>query len=434
MLEYTGRSLGLRPPEGYGKVETDGGYSQTYTVQGFAYQFQDQDENDFYFIPQSAINQGIVAYDRQYYFPNVLRPDFLDKFQGESVTLDQIGDQRFARDVSRYYEDTQGVIVSKPVFDDLFKKTSSYDIQNTQYDGVRLGPITGVGQKDGKNVYVTAASGRDNPQGWIDWRENENQTYRNTSWYDPGNKLLRNLSYGLLLLSGAGFAGFGPLAVPSAGATAGTAAGSGLLPSAGGTTGLLPSAAGVTGITAPAGFTLAPGIVAPAAGAGLAVGADLGSVGQTGLTPGAAGEGLLAPTTPGISSMGGAQGITVPVSGGTVTSAGLIPAGAVPVLGDPSSFINDPNVLGQPVIPTETGMGVTDALRAANAVRNLLGAQQNPIVPQQARPQMAARGVDTLALPQLTARTPGVSSLLAPAQLQARYQSTLLPNVFSLLG
>lgn len=434
MLEYTGRSLGLRPPEGYGRVEQDGGYSQTYTVQGFAYQFQDQDKNDFYFIPQSAINQGIVAYDRQYYFPNVLRPDFLDKFQGESVTVDQIGDQRFARDVSRFYDDTQGVIVSKPVFDDLFKKTSSYDLNTYKLDGVKLGPITGVGQKDGQNVYVTAASGKKNPQGWIDWNEDKNESYRNTRWHDPGDGLLRALGYGLIALGTGGLAGFGPLAAPSAGVTAGTAAGSGLLPSAGGTTGLLPSAAGVTGVTAPAGFTLAPGVVAPVAGAGLTVGADLGSIGQTGLTPGTAGEGLLAPTTPGISSMGGAQGITVPVSGGTVTSAGLIPAGAVPVLGDPSSFINNPNVLGQPVIPTETGMGVTDALRAANTVKNLLGAQQNPIVPQQARPQMAARGVDTLALPQLTARTPGVSSLLAPAQLQQRYQPTLLPNVFSLLG
>lgn len=432
MLEYTRKAATLKVPEGWGVTERDGGFSREYVTQGYAFELTDG-EQQFYFIPKSAIDKGIVAYDRQYYFPNVLRPDFLDKFQGESVTLDQIGDPRLARDVSQFYEDTQGVLVSKEVRDELFKGVASYDIQNTQYDGVRLGPITGVGQKDGKNVYVTAASGRDNPQGWIDWRENENKAYQNTSWYDPGNGLLRALGYGLIAFGTGGLLGIGPLAAPSAGISAGTAAGSGLLPSAGGATGLLPSAAGVTGITAPAGFALAPGIVAPAAGAGLAVGADLGSIGQTGLTPGA-GEGLLAPTTPGISSMGGAQGITVPVSGGTVTGAGFIPAGAVPVLGDPSSFINDPNVLGRPVIPTETGMGVTDALQAANTVKNLLGAQQNPIVPQQARPQMAARGVDTLALPQLTARTPGVSSLLAPAQLQQRYQPTLLPNVFSLLG
>jgi hypothetical protein len=427
MLTYTGRSLGLRPPEGYGRVETDGGYSQEYTTQGFAYQFQDQDKNDFYFIPQSAINQGIVAYDRQYYFPNVLKPDFTEKFQGQSVTLDQVADPKFIRDVSQFYEDTQGVIVPKPVFDDLFKRTSSYDLNTYQLDGVKLGPISGVGQKDGQNVYVTAASGRENPQGWIDWNADKNESYRHTRWYDPGNGLLRAIGYGLIAVGTGGLLGVGPLA-----ASAPAAAGTGLLPGAAGTTGLLPSAAGVTGVTAPAGFTFAPSVVAPAAGAALVDGVNLSGMGQTGITPGAAGEGLLAPTTPGISSMGGASGITVPVSGGTVTGAGFIPAGAVPVLGDPSSFINDPNVLGQPVLTTETGMGVTDALRAANAVKNLLGAQQNPIVPQQARPQMAARGVDTLTLPQLSARTPGVASLLAPAQMFPRY--SLLPNTLSLLG
>lgn len=432
MLTYTGLSYALTPPEDWGKVETDGGYSREYVNQGYAFQFEDENKNDFYFIPQSAINKGIVAYDRQYYFPNVLKPDFTEKFQGQSATLDQIGDPKFIRDVSQFYDDTQGVIVSKPVFDDLFKTKSSYDLNTYKLDGVKLGPITGVGQKDGQNVYVTAASGRENSQGWIDWNADKNQSYRHTRWYDPGDGLLRALGYGLIAIGTGGLLGVGPLAAPAAAPAA--AAGTGLLPGAAGTTGLLPSAAGVTGVTAPAGFTFAPSVVAPAAGAALVDGVNLSGMGQTGITPGAAGEGLLAPTTPGISSMGGASGITVPVSGGTVTGAGFIPAGAVPVLGDPSSFINDPNVLGQPVLPTETGIGVTDALRAANAVNNLLGAQQNPIVPQQARPQMAARGVDTLTLPQLSARTPGVASLLAPAQLQARYQPTLLPNTLSLLG
>lgn len=54
------------------------------------------------------------------------------------------------------------------------------------------------------------------------------------------------------------------------------------------------------------------------------------------------GLGLVMPTAPNLESMGGAQGITVPVSGGTLTETGVIPTDYVPVLGDPNSFINQP--------------------------------------------------------------------------------------------
>ena len=133
--------------------------------------------------------------------------------------------------------------------------------------------------------------------------------------------------------------------------------------------------------------------------------------------------------------MGGAQGVTVPVAGGTVTQAGFIPVGATPALGDPRSFINNPDVLGRPVLPTESaGLSVTDALRAA---RGLLGAGQNPIA-QQGMPRQAGQrqGVDysgLLGLLQQRAGTPGISSLTAPATLMPRYQ-TLLPQNLSLLG
>ena len=55
---------------------------------------------------------------------------------------------------------------------------------------------------------------------------------------------------------------------------------------------------------------------------------------------------------PGLTSMGGAQGLTLPVDGGTISAAGFTDANAMPALGDPSSFINDPNVTGQPITPT----------------------------------------------------------------------------------
>ena len=81
-----------------------------------------------------------------------------------------------------------------------------------------------------------------------------------------------------------------------------------------------------------------------------------------------------------------------------------------------------------------------DGLRIANMAQGLLGAGQNPIVPQQqGLPQSGrgSQGVDysgLLSLLQLQAKTPGVSSLTAPAQLRQIYQPTLLPNVLSLLG
>ncbi len=75
---------------------------------------------------------------------------------------------------------------------------------------------------------------------------------------------------------------------------------------------------------------------------------------------------------PGLSSMGGAQGLTAPTgtaigdpnsfinnpayySGmpvGTISSAGFTDKNAMPALGSAGSFINNPNVTGQPVTPT----------------------------------------------------------------------------------
>lgn len=59
------------------------------------------------------------------------------------------------------------------------------------------------------------------------------------------------------------------------------------------------------------------------------------------------------PTMPGLKDMGGGQGLTVPVEGGTVGGLGFTPTDASVVLGDPKSFINDPNVLGKPVMQVD---------------------------------------------------------------------------------
>jgi hypothetical protein len=62
------------------------------------------------------------------------------------------------------------------------------------------------------------------------------------------------------------------------------------------------------------------------------------------------GTGLKAPTTPNLATMGGGQGITADVEGGTVGETGFTADQAAPILGDPDSMINDPEALGREVM------------------------------------------------------------------------------------
>ena len=58
---------------------------------------------------------------------------------------------------------------------------------------------------------------------------------------------------------------------------------------------------------------------------------------------------------PGLNFMNGAAGITMKdASGGTYGALGYTPANATYALGDPNSFINDPNVTGSPIVQTDT--------------------------------------------------------------------------------
>lgn len=235
------------------------------------------------------------------------------------------------------------------------------------------------------------------------------------------------------LLSAGGSALFG--GTPQAGGT-------GLTVGTGGETGLLSSSGGVTGLTAPAGYTFAPDIGSTLVAATSAAQPSLLDTAQfetrlpemgggTGLTPTAVGEGLQLPTSPNIGTMGGGQGLTVPVEGGTISQLGFTPTNATPVLGSPSSFINNPEVIGQPVIQqgTPSQISPTDVLRAANTLRQLAAPdqpQQQPQPQQTAQPNMT--GVDysgLLSLLQSQARTSGL--------LGTRYQPQPI-NLASLLG
>lgn len=124
----------------------------------------------------------------------------------------------------------------------------------------------------------------------------------------------------------------------------------------------------------------------------------------TGLTATAAGEGLLAPTAPALETMGGGTGLlTEAAGGGTLGATGVTAAGAVPILGDASSFINDPNVLGTPVVgyqaPTTS---LTDAFRAARMISGLMQQPQqqqlNPYMLMQQQPKGLVDYSPTLSL------------------------------------
>lgn len=162
---------------------------------------------------------------------------------------------------------------------------------------------------------------------------------------------------------------------------------------------------------------------------------------------------------PGLSGMGGAQGITVPIQGGGVVSeVGFVPPGATPSLGDPGSFINNPDYLGSPVISEDylattaadmpSGIDIQDALDLAQKGANLLGDQQQPQGGLLGGGQISSggrqvSGVDysgLLSLLQGQTRTPGVASLLTPVvrPVANPYQTLLSPQPqyqpLSLLG
>jgi hypothetical protein len=191
--------------------------------------------------------------------------------------------------------------------------------------------------------------------------------------------------------------------IPGGWYTVGAAAGGAYLANAGA------AGAGTAGATA--------GTAEAAAATGATGGgASLG----TGLTAGAVGEGLVAPTVPSLASMGGGTGLVTEAAGGGLLSAGgVTAAGAVPVLGSAGSFINNPAVLGTNVIGGQQGgIGLKqaiDALRAGNSIRGMLGRPEPQIPNMIGRNQMPQGSVDYSQYLNLLAQRPrraDITSLL----------------------
>lgn len=124
----------------------------------------------------------------------------------------------------------------------------------------------------------------------------------------------------------------------------------------------------------------------------LGTGAEIGSIAEgmsgaealgSGITAGATGEGLVAPTVPSLSTMGGGTGlVTEAAGGGLLSGAGVTAAGAVPILGSAGSFINNPSVIGNPVVgySPAPAFSLQDAFRGARLASNLFARPQAPQV------------------------------------------------------
>lgn len=117
--------------------------------------------------------------------------------------------------------------------------------------------------------------------------------------------------------------------------------------------------------------------------------------------------------------MGGAGGLEVGVPGGTVTQAGFTPTGATSAIGDPNSFINNPSVIGEPVVgvtpSTGGGLTVTDALKGVSLVSQLFGNRPTPMVQMPQFQQPDYSGIDfnsLLALLSQRAKRADIASLL----------------------
>jgi hypothetical protein len=417
------------------------------------------------FIPEDVIQRGFTDPDtkRQFYLTNALNKDTLKSLYEKGEAVDLVGGltESKANQLEKFGYSTKGVLVPDSDYQSLgLNKVRSYE-PGIIDRGAGVGFITGLGQDKQGNLMYSGEQLGSSQYAYID-QEGRKAGYEKSKskwggflgdmFYDigkaiagvpflpeilgvaTGNPYVYAATKGLA----AGASGEDPLkAGLKIGATIGVTQ---ALSGPGGQPTAQPSGVdysltaggadvGGTGLQATGAEGFQAGAMPPATSL---LDTGLGTIdysllaGTSGQLPGTGfqtigAEGLQLPSTPEVAGMGGGQGITVPVAGGTVTGAGLIPVGATPSLGDPGSFINDPNVLGQPVFPAQaSSISITDALRGANLANQLMGGQQTATgFPQQQAP-FQPTGVDYSGIYGLLGQrpsVPGISSLLGPAQL-----------------
>jgi hypothetical protein len=423
----------------------------------------------FEFIPRSLFEKGLVVDDVQYFFPQVLRPDFYSSLESNSTFVDvnelagAVGEDLVKDLRKKGYEDQAGYLIPMSESDGkLISWTDSYlekgfddrklgSFKDPQ-SGItfKAGPITGLGERDGQRFYSFEA---ENPNltsvyGMYTYDPSSDRAGGGVHWYDydPGPswaKPLRAVGYGLLGLGTAGLAGFGPLA-----AGAGSAAGAG---AAGGATlatstaipgsfqAALPglgvqTAATTAGATAiPGSFAAAvPGLLTAAPSAPIYF-ADAVSANELAFPAQEVGQ-AFTPAPGSFQSALPGLGVETQASAGGFTAAPGSFQAALPSLGiasAPSLAMNLPSQASS-LLSTDN---LTNALRLGNALMGQPQQQQQGLLGGGGGRQPGSVDYSgVLGLLQQQARTPGVSSLTAPAQLQPMFQPTLLPNIMSLLG
>ena len=437
--------------------------SATPSGSGRFYTELDTNQGKFWYVPQEFVQKGLRKGDKQYLEQSFLNKDYLNTFKpiklDESLVTKQLKN-------AGYQDPSTGVLIS----DADFKKYDKNAVSVTSYSAVNkfAGPVQGIAERDGNLVYSFAGAGG-STYGYLDSKGTPTEVtvtqpkrklgklgeiatdiagafasipfLPEIVGYATGNPVLYGSLKSLqtagqggdledVLKSGA-TAAASALAVKS---IIGSPTTSGVEPGVG--VEVYPVDAGVTpDITSIPGTPSLPPVDYSLLGDASLPTAAPGMGGGTGIIEGSSGMGLQQPTMPNLGGMGGGQGLTVPVAGGTVGQLGFTPSGAVPSLGSPGSFINDPSVLGTDVIAQGTPSTIslsdaTRALRAASNINNLL----NP--PQaggggggdQGGAQQSMAGVDYSGLYNLLAQRAALGGLLG-----TRYQPQSL-NLASLLG
>lgn len=395
----------------------------------YSFKFIEAGQN-FYFVPQSVLERGVTYQkddtSRVAFFPSMLKNEVQQSLttEGQLLAPNAIAGvtkgEEFVGDLAKFNLAGPGYVIPESIYKTSFTPTKAREqVLNKPWsaDGVYVTGISGIGQKDGENAFIFNAAGRDQAQAWLkdsssgDFNLEGVYVIPGKKWYETGLGKAGLLVGGALI--GGGLLGLG--------ATGGTAAGSA---AAGGTaTGGIAAAGGAGIVGTPGVSTIFP-VAAPVA-------PTVSTIAPIATTGGVA----LGAFTPAPNSLQAAlpgMGVETAASAGGFTAAPGSFQAALPGLGIASA----PSLSGN---LAASGISATDALLLANQAIGLLGAGQNPIVPQQQGLPSGGRqgqGVDysgLLALLQRQARTPGVSSLLTPAQVSPIY-TTLLPNASSLLG
>jgi hypothetical protein len=430
-------------------------------------------QGDFYYFPSEYVTKGVKYNNYIYYDPQFLENDVLKA--GAGINLDpSVYKGTLLEDL--YENPGSGVLLPKDVYD-MNKGVQYYD--------PKRGAIAGMTTIDGQNVYLLEGY-TDRNQEYFTAEKNEKGNYTGGAMLrtvTPGKSKFGKLGEiasgiaktfaGIPLLPeiaaavipGAGPTLYGSLKslqtagkggdlgdVVKSGVTGGAtfAAGQAILggaqgatppatpPSVGGTPGVsevFPVDMSVGGSVTPIppmeiglpGYGLLDGVTFPGQGLKAPPSDFIGSLppSLSDLPPGVdgiLGGGLTPPTMPTIPGMGGV-GLTVQVPGGTVGGGGFVPSDAVPVLGDPSSFINDPDVLGRPVINSAAGtISLRDALDAARGISRVSG-----LLGGGGGSQPVGGGSDPGQMPSGSVDVSNLLALLSGAGVRT-------PNVYSLLG